>query len=256
MAARKAGRQAVLAIVSDIHGNRWALEEVLADARRHGATHLLNLGDVLYGPLDPEGTAEQLLGLDWPALTIRGNQDRILFEPGADERLHPSLAHTRSHATPEAIAWLSSLPGAARQGDVLLTHGTPADDETYLLEDVSSGGVRLRSAADVAALLGEETASLVLCGHSHLPGATQLPDGPLVVNPGSVGLPAYAEDQPVAHRMETGSPMARYALAEKAGESWRVAWIAIPYDWEAAAAAAEHNGRPDWAHALRTGRAA
>jgi hypothetical protein len=29
---------------------------------------------------------------------------------------------------------------------------------------------------------------------------------------------------------------------------------AVPYDWEAAAAQAERNGRPDWAHALRTGR--
>jgi predicted phosphodiesterase len=255
VAKRRADRPAVFAIVSDIHGNRWALEEVLADARRHGATHLLNLGDVVYGPLDPAGTAELLLGLDWPALTVRGNQDRILFEPGADERLHPSLAHTRSRSTPEAIAWLSALPPLAREGDVLLIHGTPACDETYLLEDATSAGVRLKAAAEVGALLGEEEATLVLCGHSHLPGSAQIPGGPLVVNPGSVGLPAYAEDQPVVHRMETGSPMARYALAEKAGESWRVAWVAVPYDWEAAAAAALHNGRPDWAHALRTGRA-
>lgn len=255
MKSRKADKRAVFAIVADIHGNRWALEEVLADARRQGATHLLNLGDVLYGPLDPAGTAELLLALDWPALTIRGNQDRILFEAAADERLHPSLAHTRSHATPEAIAWLSALPAIAREGDVLLTHGTPANDEAYLLEDATSTGVRLRPAADVAALLGEEIATLVLCGHSHLPGSTQLPGGPLVVNPGSVGLPAYSEEAPVAHRMETGSPMARYALAERSGESWRVAWVALPYDWEAAAAAAEAKGRADWAHALRTGRA-
>jgi len=255
--ARKTSKTPVFAIVADVHGNRWALEAVLADARRHGATHLLNLGDVLYGPLDPAGTADILLGLDWPSVAVRGNQDRILFEPGADEQVHRSLAYTRSHATPDAIAWLSGLPAVARHEDVLLVHGTPTSDETYLLEDASPEGVRPRSTEEVARLLGPEGgASLVLCGHSHRPGSTQLPQGPLVVNPGSVGLPAYSEEQPVVHRMETGSPAARYAIAEKAAHGWRVAWVAVPYDSDSAATAAERNGRPDWAHALRTGRVA
>jgi len=252
---RKADHRAVYAIVSDVHGNRWALEAVLADARRHHATHLLNLGDILYGPLDPAGTAELLLGLEWPSTTVRGNQDRILFESGADESLHRSLAHTRSRSSPDAIAWLSGLPPIAREGDVLLAHGTPGDDEAYLREQVTETGVGLRTADDVASLLGDEPASLVLCGHSHLPGATQVPGGPLVVNPGSVGLPAFSDPRPIAHQMETGSPLARYALAQTASHGWRVAWIGVPYDFEAAAAAAETNGRTDWAHALRTGRA-
>jgi len=256
MAPRKRDGNEVFAVVSDVHGNRWALEAVLGDARRHGATRLLNLGDVVYGPLDPGGTAELLLALDWPALTIRGNQDRILFEPGANEQRHPSLAHTRSRIGPDAVAWLSGLPAQAREGDVLLTHGTPANDEEYLLEEVTSAGVRPRPAADVAARVGEAGASLVLCGHSHLPGAAQVPGGPLVVNPGSVGLPAYAETEPIAHTIETGSPLARYALAQRESSGWRIAWVAVPYDWEQAALAAERNGRPDWAHALRTGRAA
>jgi len=255
--ARKGSKSPVFAIVADVHGNRWALEAVLADARQHGATHLLNLGDVLYGPLDPAGTADVLLGLDWPTVAIRGNQDRILFEPTAEEHLHRSLAFTRSHATPDAIAWLSGLPTTARHEDVLLVHGTPSSDETYLLEDASPEGVRPRSPSEVAELLGPETsATLVLCGHSHLPGAIQLPEGPLVLNPGSVGLPAYSEEQPVVHRMEVGSPAARYALAEKAAGGWRVAWVAVPYDYDSAAAAAERTERPDWAHALRTGRVA
>ena len=255
MATKKPAKGAVLAVVSDIHGNRWALEAVLDDARRHGATRLLNLGDLLYGPLDPAGTARLLLESALPAVTIRGNQDRILLEPGADERAHSSLAYSRSRTPPETLAWLGGLPAVARLGDLLLVHGTPDRDDEYLIEEVTPDGIRARPPAEVAARLGESGATLVLCGHSHVPGAVQIPGGPLVVNPGSVGLPAYAEDGPVPHRMESGSPLARYALVERAEPGWRVAWVAIPYDMEAAAREAERNGRPDWAQALRTGRA-
>jgi hypothetical protein len=45
-----------LAVLADIHGNRWALEAVLADIRGRGIRAMVNLGDSLYGPLDPAGT--------------------------------------------------------------------------------------------------------------------------------------------------------------------------------------------------------
>jgi hypothetical protein len=51
-----------------------------------------------------------------------------------------------------------------------------------------------------------------------------------------------------------GAPHARWALLERRPAGWQVSLHAVPYDWEAAAAQAERNGRPDWAHGLRTGR--
>jgi predicted phosphodiesterase len=47
-----------VAVLSDIHGNRWALEAVLDDISRRGIRDMVNLGDSLYGPLDPGGTAQ------------------------------------------------------------------------------------------------------------------------------------------------------------------------------------------------------
>ncbi len=67
-----------LAVISDIHGNRWALEAVLEDIERRGVRETVNLGDSLYGPLDPAGTAQILLQLNQP--TVRGNEDRIIVE--------------------------------------------------------------------------------------------------------------------------------------------------------------------------------
>jgi len=97
-------------------------------------------------------------------------------------------------------------------------------------------------------------ASLILCGHTHVPRAMQVAAGPLVVNPGSVGLQACDDDQPRPHVIETGSPLARWGIVERRGDSaWSVQLRATPYDWQAAAARAEANGRGDWADALATG---
>ncbi len=85
--------------------------------------------------------------------------------------------------------------------------------------------MRAASAAEVAERLGAVSAPLVLCGHTHMPrlarsGAT------LVVNPGSVGLPAFDDTNPYPHRMETGSPHARWALVERSAAGWQARLIA------------------------------
>ncbi|HEY8611153.1 MAG TPA: metallophosphoesterase family protein, partial [Roseomonas sp.] len=100
---------------------------------------------------------------------------------------------------------------------------------------------------------GIGAARLVLCGHTHTPRAVTA-GGVLVVNPGSVGLPAYRDAEPVPHVMEAGSPHARYALAMRTELGWSAELRAVAYDWDAAARQAEEHGRPDVAHVARTGR--
>jgi hypothetical protein len=75
-----------------------------------------------------------------------------------------------------------------------------------------------------------------------------------VVNPGSVGWPAYEDDEPVPHRMEAGSPHARFAVVDDVSGRWEVSLLAVEYAWEEAALMAESFGRADVAAALRTGR--
>jgi len=43
------------------------------------------------------------------------------------------------------------------------------------------------------------------------------------------------------------------AIVDDADPRWEVACFRIAYDWDSAAACAERNHRPEWAHALRTG---
>lgn len=243
-----------VAVLSDIHGNRWALEAVLSDIGRRGIRDLVNLGDCLYGPLDPAATAAMLIELDLP--TVAGNEDRILLE---DQALHtdsPSLPFVQANLKPEHRQWLKTLPFTTCVfEDFFLFHGTPEKDNEYLLQEVLADGVRRRPEAQLAAMLKSTPQPLLLCGHDHTPALVRLDNGRHIINPGSVGLPAYRDHAPFPHLMEAASPHARYSIVSRWNSGVAVQNIAVPYDWESAAATAEKNGRPDWARYLRNGRA-
>lgn len=245
-----------LAVLGDVHGNLPALEAVLDDARRVGFDLLVDLGDVVSGPLWPADCVRLLT--EAGALGVRGNHDRVVAEdPRADMPRGDAFAHDRLSAAERGM--LGARPAAIRlEGGVLAIHGTPGSDMDYLLHEARADGVvRERRPEEVAALLGAaEDASLILCGHTHRAHALRLPDGRMVVNPGSVGQPAYAWDVPVPHRIEAGAPHARWAMLERAPAGWQIALRMVAYDWDRAAAEAERNGFPQWAHGLKTGTTA
>jgi putative phosphoesterase len=243
-----------MAVLSDIHGNRFALEEVLKSIKDREIKKMVNLGDSLYGPLDPAGTADILMKLSIPA--ICGNEDRLILEPHSSIKGSPSYDFVRSQLKQTHIEWLKSLPSFTAVDCLFyLCHGTPARDDEYPLEEAGEGGVSMRSEKDVSALVAEIELPVILCGHSHRPGHKQIQNGPLVINPGSVGLPAYFDEHPFPHKMETGSPHARYAIVEKKNSRWHIEDISVVYDWDLASKTAEKNGRSDWAYWLRTGHA-
>ncbi|AKJ32050.1 metallophosphoesterase family protein [Caldimonas brevitalea] len=248
----------LIAALSDIHGNLPALEAVLDDVTKAGVDVIVNLGDIVSGPLWPCETADRLIALGWP--TIRGNHERQVLRPlagmGASDR------HAAERLNASQRDWLAALPATLQlSAEVFCCHGTPGSDLQYFLETVCSDfgqhgsrGVRAATQAEVATRARDAAAELILCGHTHMPRGMRLDDGRLVVNPGSVGLPAYDDGHPHRHLMETGSPHARYALLEKSSRGWSVQWRAVAYDWDAAARQAEANGFGHWADALRTGR--
>lgn len=242
-----------IAVLADIHGNALALEAVLADVRNRGVARLVNLGDTFYGPLDPAGTWQILQHLNIP--TILGNQDRILLEAGAQWENVPTFTAAIEGIGANGMAWLRSLPANLKMDDILLTHGTPEDDMKYLMEDTSTGLPAMRNWQDVEKDMDPEAenCTLVLAGHSHHPG--MLSDGNrTVVNPGSVGLPAYSDDAP-PHIMASGTPHAKYCVAGRTDAGWDVEFVSVEYDWDQAADMAKSNGREDWAEWLTTGLA-
>jgi predicted phosphodiesterase len=238
------------ATVSDIHGNLPALEAVIADIASKGVSTVVNLGDSLSGPLWPVETAEKLIGLGWPSLA--GNHERQLLTLPR-QAMGQTDAATAALLTAPIRAWMAELPPSlGLTEDVLLCHGTPTSDHTYWLHKGRRGGMREASQAEITRDVTGY--ALTLCGHTHLPRIVALADGRQVANPGSVGLPAYEDDLPSYHVVETGTPHARYLTAERVDGRWCVELCAVAYDYELSARRAEVAGRPTWAHALRTGR--
>lgn len=240
-----------LAVLSDIHGNLRALERVLHDLEHRGIRDIVNLGDALDGPLDPAGTADLLMKLDIP--TIMGNGERMLLDRELDS---PGLERARAALRPEHMRWLESLqPVEKVQDHFFLCHGSPDSDIEYLLRKVTPSGTTSRDPEEVSGMLSTVKQPVILCGHDHVPRSVLLPCGRLVVDAGSVGLPAYDDDEPHPHVMETGSPHARYSIVSLSEDGWQVEDVSVPYFWSGAAEEAELNGRPDWARWLRSGRA-
>ncbi|MEI6162223.1 MAG: metallophosphoesterase family protein [Roseococcus sp.] len=244
-----------IAVISDVHGNLMALEAVLSDLASRGVDATINLGDCVAGPLWPRETFELLADLNIP--TVRGNHDRwIVDRPAA--QMPPAGLFAREALTEAQRAALHALPATLQlTPEILAVHGTPTDDSAYLLEEVTEDG---RLAPARRAVLAERlddaaTSPVLLCGHSHRQAVVMGPGGGLILNPGSVGCPVFA-DSPTAAKLEPRSPHARYAVLTRRNGRWGAELLTLEYDWDAAAQRAADLGWPLWARALATGSVA
>jgi predicted phosphodiesterase len=243
-----------LAVVTDIHGNVAALEAALADIAARGIGAVICLGDIASGAGWPRETVEMLQ--DRGIACIRGNHDRWISEH-EPERMSRQDRLAFDELSAAQRAWLMDLPGALEPGSgVLAVHGSPLSDVQNLIEEVVAERLRPAPMAALRERLGEAgmAARVLVCGHSHRTGMVQVPGGPLVVNPGSCGLPGFRISREPAHRQEAGTPHARYAVLHLDGAQVGVELLAVGYDWDAAARRAEEVGfNAAWPHVIRTG---
>lgn len=240
-----------LGVIADVHGNLPALEAVLSRLAGLAIDAVVNLGDCASGPLWPAETVRLLRAT--PMSHVRGNHDRALGAASPDS-LGASDSYAWRNLDAEARDWLAALPFKTEIGKARCFHASPTDDETYLLDEIEGGRLVAARPEAVEALIGNASAAVVLCGHSHQPRLLQLSSGAVAVNPGSVGNPAYQATHPSLHVSESGAPHARFAVVTMA-DAIEIEHHAVAYDWNHAARRAEANGRADWAHALRRGLA-
>lgn len=240
------------AAIADVHGNYLALEAVLADIRAQGISDIVNLGDMLSGPLDARRTVEILMKLD--AVNVLGNHDRYLLDRPPEKM--GSWDRPAFEALDAAqLDWLRAQPMTrVFREQVFLCHATPENDEIYWLDTVHPDGTVALSPLDRIEQFAQGIAqSLILCAHTHLARAVRLRDNRMIVNPGSVGSPGYRDTHPFRHVVEAGTPHARYAILELINEAWQVMFRNVAYDHEAMAALARRNNQPELANALATG---
>jgi len=233
-----------IAVFGDVHGNRFALEAVVADIERHSPDTWVNLGDQVFGGADPVGAwkLQRQLKARYGVVEVRGNTDERLGETLSETTEKRAILEWLHQTLPEGVgAYVAGLPGNATlaNGTVLAAHGTPDSAWTYLLLD----GKTWASDTLVMERLGDiGDVRVVVVGHSHQEHLRQI--GSLtVVNVGAVS------------RQKDGSPLARWVLLEGGGDVWDVSFRRVAYDVEAAACWAEeyaHHGNKEAAQ-LRTG---
>ncbi len=238
-----------IAIISDIHGNIPALEAVVHDIKSRQVDLIINLGDHISGPLWPKETIRFLMQQDW--IQIAGNHDRNLVTMRPEE-MNLSDRCAVQFLNNQEKKWLKLLPEALKQDELSMFHGTPDNNNVYLLEVVKDGCIRLASQLEIQQYLKDIDSRFVLCGHSHIPRVVEFQNA-IIINPGSVGLQAYDDNTPEYHIMETGSPQARYAILSYDEKIHSVEIIAVTYDYLSAVKQAKKYSREDWAIGLQKG---
>lgn len=201
-------------ILSDLHGNTWALQAILRAVGTVDA--VLFAGDAVnYGP-SPRGVISWLKRSG--AVAVRGNHDHAVAfggDPKAAPRKAPLanalLDWTRKELREEDLAYLRSLPlyavWAADGTRFALVHGSLQDPLYDYHLDPQVGEEALLEAAETL------RADAVVFGHTHLPFVRRI-GNKLFINPGSAGQPL------------DGDPRGSFALYE-GGE---VHLVRVEYD--------------------------
>jgi len=227
-----------VALISDIHSNREALERVLEDIQKQGLKEIYCLGDLVgYGP-DPAFVVET--AMDWPVVLMGNHDEAVVKEAyGFNPVARAAVAWTRDQLRPGFFAgkgkrdrwnFLSTLKLTHPIEGALLVHGSPRDPtmEYVLRTDCVdlTGGVP-EKIRDIFSRFDR----VCFAGHTHDPGVI-LEDASFVApkecghevrfetgkkyffNIGSVGQP------------RDGDPRACYAVYD--GE--RAVWRRVEYD--------------------------
>jgi len=237
------------AIISDIHGNSRALTAVLKDIKARGIKPIINLGDHFFGALEPEAVAELLRKN--PMTCISGNTDREILENTNKE----GMKRVKADLSAQSIAWLKTLPNTTIVDDLIFAcHGTHESDNEYLLEKVTEHGVFVYNDEELVEKTKHIKQRIILCGHSHVNRVVYLSNGKIILNPGSVGLPAYLGNGKYRFAMESMTPHAKYAIITAGGDHISIDQVNCDYDWNAAAEAARKNGNESAAKFLLYGR--
>ncbi|AGB17750.1 putative phosphoesterase [Halovivax ruber XH-70] len=206
-----------IGLISDVHGNRVALEAVLADLPAVDA--LVCAGDVVgYNPW-PGDCVDALCEREVP--TVMGNHDRaVVTETGFqfNDMAAAGVDHALAVLDEDQREWLASLPDERTlfDGRLKIVHGHPDDPDRYTYPEEFSSG-----------MLTDE--DVLVMGHTHVQHAERFADG-IVVNPGSVGQP------------RDGDPRAAYAICDL--DAMTVETHRVEYDIERVQDGVAETGLP------------
>lgn len=251
-----------LALISDIHANRPALQACLVHARLQGADQFAFLGDLVGYGADPAAVLDDIMALaEQGALVLRGNHDDMALQPPQTQAGEATLGAQGAQWTHDQLRlshleFLTQLPLTVTFKGLLLVHASADRPASWRYVDNAQAAGRCLDQA-----LAQQQGPHVLVGHVHhqalyyrgsgrhlmkfeptpgLPVPTPA-HRPMVACVGSCGQP------------RDGDPRAMYAMADLAQQ--KMVFYRVPYNHTEAAAAIRRAGLPEsLAQRLERGR--
>lgn len=236
-----------LAILSDIHGNAYALDVALADLEKHPADAMVCLGDAIQGGCQPRETVMRLRSLAIPI--VMGNADAWLLsggdEIGPNEKISVERFQKMKAVREWSLSQLSEDDRAFIQSfqptitiplsdakNLLCYHGTPASYDEILLPDTPHETF-------VKALGGD--AQFIYCGgHTHVQFLRRVGDS-FHFNPGSVGLASRHHQPEDDYKFDA---VAEYAVLTVEGARVALEFRRVPYGAHVVIENYRASGRP------------
>ena len=178
-----------VAVVSDIHGNRRALQAVLADLKRVAPDLIVHGGDLAFGGTHPAEVIDEVRALGWPG--VLGNTEEILWKQARLTEMaaaHPKLAALlgrlgemiapmRERVGDERLRWLQTLPAVHAGEGFAVVHASPRDLWRAPMANAADEEIR--------SMYSDLGAPIVIYGHIHVSYVRPL-SGITVANAGSI----------------------------------------------------------------------
>ncbi len=210
-----------VAVLSDIHGNLFALNSVLEDIKKNDVDEIFCLGDLAMAGPEPNETIDFVKKQNWTI--IQGNTDKMIADyseavynavkEGAPIMANALENDVKSIST-ENKEFLKQLPeklALEREGvNILLVHGSPRRNNENIFPDLTKEQIN-----EIVAGVKE---NIIFCGHTHIPCGYQTDNGITIVNDGSVGRPF------------TDNPEACYVLADFNNGAFTIEHRFVDYD--------------------------
>jgi putative phosphoesterase len=153
-----------IGIISDIHGDIEALEEVIDRLDNiHEVDHVLCAGDLIGRGPEEDRVVEMIRARSIP--TVCGNHD---------EFVHGLMRHNRDYLKNLPVDWQGEYDGVR----IFMCHGKPGSNAWGLYRDHASDTL-------LNMMLNSLQADVLITGHTHLPLYVRVNNG-CVINPGSV----------------------------------------------------------------------
>lgn len=234
-----------IALISDIHGNLYALEAVLAEIEREGVDQIICLGDVAAVGPQPKEVIARLQGLGCPV--VMGNTDAWMSVPEDAARIEPLLPEplfdinewALAKLAPKDIQYMHNFPMTLTVdlggGQTLLCyHGSPNSYNDIIQAPTP--------ADELDQMIGDYHATILAGGHTHTTMLRRHRDMQLM-NPGSVGSPLI-----VFSDVKRNSARAEYALITNLGNNPTIEFRHVLINVEQTLQIARDVGMPqfDW----------